>query len=66
LKIDNLPERTLLFKSGESITWHAREKAMITLPGRSQTKLTFNNIPFDLPESDKGLITLCFPENLPQ
>ena len=66
LKIDNLPERTLLFKSGESITWHAREKAMITLPGQSQTKLTFNNTPFDLPESDKGLITLCFPEDLLQ
>lgn len=66
LRIDDQPKQTLLFKTGESITWHAKEKAVITLPAQSQTKLSLNNIPLNLPDADKGFITLCLPEDLPQ
>lgn len=66
LRIDDQPKQTLLFKTGESIIWHAKEKAVLTLPAQSQTKLSLNNIPLTLPEKDKGFFTLCLPEDLSQ
>ncbi len=66
LAIDNLPKKILIFKNGESITWRATEKIVITLPGRTKTKLTLNDIPLDLPKQQSGLITLSLPENFLQ
>jgi cytoskeletal protein RodZ len=66
LQIDNLPEQTLLFKSGDSAIWRAKEKAVITLPAKTQTKLTLNNIPLDFPDTGEEFITLYLPEPLQQ
>lgn len=66
LAIDDLPDQILLFKNGESITWHASEKVVITLPGTTRTKLTLNDIPLDFPEQHNGSITISLPEHLLQ
>ena len=66
LKLDDLPERTILFKSGETANWRAKEKAVLVLPAHTLTKLTVNNTPVDLPDMNKGVITLSLPEHLPQ
>jgi cytoskeletal protein RodZ len=66
LKLDDLPERTILFKTGETANWRAKEKAVLVLPAHTLTKLTVNNTPVDLPDMKKGVITLFLPEHLPQ
>jgi cytoskeletal protein RodZ len=66
LTIDDLPRQTLLFQKGDSITWHAKEKAVISLPAHTQTQLSLNNTPLNLPDTDKEFITLCLPEDLLQ
>jgi cytoskeletal protein RodZ len=66
LKIDNLPEQILLFKTGDSASWRAKEKAVITLPAQTKTKLTLNHIPLDYPDTDEEFITLHLPEQLQQ
>lgn len=66
LKIDNLPEQILLFNTGDSAIWRAKEKAVITLPAKTQTKLTLNNIPLDFPDTGEEFITLYLPEQLQQ
>lgn len=66
LKLDDLPERTILFKTGETANWRAKEKAVLVLPAHPLTKLTVNNTPVDLPDMNKGIITLSLPEHLPQ
>ncbi len=61
LQIDNQPERTLFFKTGDSATWRAKEKAVVTLPSKTQTKLTLNNTSLDLPDTDNEFVTLYLP-----
>lgn len=66
LKLDDLPERTILFKTGETANWRAKEKAVVVLPADTLTKITVNNVQVDLPDMNKGVITLFLPEHLPQ
>jgi cytoskeletal protein RodZ len=66
LKLDDLPERTILFKTGETANWRAKEKAVVVLPAHTLTKFTVNNTPVDLPDMHKGVITLLLPEHLQQ
>jgi cytoskeletal protein RodZ len=66
LKLDDLPERSILFKTGETANWRAKEKAVLILPAHTLTKLTVNNTQVDLPDMNKGVITLFLPEHLPQ
>ncbi len=63
LQIDNLPAQTLHFKTGESATWRAKAKAVVTLPSKSKTKITLNNTSLDLPETDNEFVTLYLPED---
>ncbi|MGB3224486.1 MAG: helix-turn-helix domain-containing protein [Desulforhopalus sp.] len=66
LKLDDLPERTILFKTGETANWRAKEKAVLIFPAHTLTKLRVNNTLVDLPDMHKGVITLSLPEHLPQ
>lgn len=66
LAIDDLPEQILFFKNGESISWKATEKFVITLPGTTRTKLTLNDTFYDLPQQHNGSITISLPEHLLQ
>jgi cytoskeleton protein RodZ len=66
LKLDDLPERTILFKTGETANWRAKEKAVIILPANTLAKLIVNNAPVDLPDTNTGVITLSLPEHLPR
>lgn len=66
LKLDDLPERTILFKTGETANWRAKEKAVLVLPAHTLTKISVNNTQVDLPDMNKGVITLSLPEHLPQ
>jgi hypothetical protein len=66
LTLDDLPERTILFKIGETANWRAKEKAVIILPANTLTKLTVNNAPLSLPDMKTGVITLSLPEHLSQ
>ncbi|MGB3209117.1 MAG: helix-turn-helix domain-containing protein [Desulforhopalus sp.] len=63
LALDDLPERTLSFTPGDSITWRAKEKVVITLPGTTRTRVSLNDVPMRLPEQHQGSITISLPEH---
>jgi cytoskeletal protein RodZ len=64
LAIDDNPQRTLTFKKGEQVSWHAIDKLIITLPQDSKTKISLNEIPIELPKAGNDSITLAIPEYL--
>lgn len=66
LAVDNSPEQTFLFKSGDFATWQANEKVVLTLPPQAAAKLTLNDVPINLPDSGNRLLTLCLPKQLQQ
>lgn len=64
LTIDDNPRRTMTFKNGEQVSWHAVEKLLITLPQNSKTKISVNDIPLELPQSGNDSLTLSIPGHL--
>lgn len=64
LKIDDQPQTTLTFKDGERVSWRAAAKIVITLPADTRTRISLNEIPMELPKSDKEFITLSIPDKL--
>jgi cytoskeleton protein RodZ len=64
LIIDDNPQRTMIFKEGEQVSWRATEKLVITLPIKSKTKISLNQIPLQLPKPENDCITLMIPEYL--
>lgn len=64
LTIDNNPERTMLFKGGEQVSWRAMDKLIITLPGNTKTRISLNQTPLELPKPSKENIILAIPEIL--
>jgi cytoskeleton protein RodZ len=64
LTLDENPQRTMTFKSGEQVSWRAMEKLIITLPVKSSAKISLNEIPLELPKPAHDCITLAIPEYL--
>ncbi|HBG21090.1 MAG TPA: hypothetical protein DDY32_17950 [Desulfobulbaceae bacterium] len=64
LQVDNQPQQTLSYKTGEAITWQAGEKLIVKLPGDTRTRLTLNDIPLKLPKAANNSITLSIPEDI--
>jgi len=64
LIIDDNPQRTMIFKDGEQVSWRATEKLVIILPIKSKTKISLNQIPLQLPKPENDCITLTIPESL--
>lgn len=64
LTIDNQPQQTLSFQGGESITWQAGERLLVTLPGDTRTRITLNQIPMDIPQAAGEKVTLAIPEDI--
>jgi cytoskeleton protein RodZ len=63
LIIDDNPQRAMIFKDGEQVSWRATEKLVITLPINSKIKISLNQIPLQLPKPENGCITLTIPEH---
>ena len=64
LQVDNQPQQTFSYKNGETITWQAGERLIVTLPGDTRTRLTLNDIPVELPKAANDTITLSIPDNI--
>jgi len=64
LQVDNQPQQTFSYKTGETITWQAGQKLIVTLPGDTRTRLTLNDIPLKLPKAVNDTITLSIPEDI--
>ncbi|MDK9706694.1 MAG: helix-turn-helix domain-containing protein [Desulforhopalus sp.] len=64
LTIDTNPERTMIFKEGEQVSWRAMEKLIISLPGKTTTRISLNQTPLELPKTGEENITLAIPEML--
>lgn len=64
LQIDNQPQQIFSYKTGETITWQAGEKLIVTLPGDTRARLTLNDIPMQLPKTANDTITLSIPEDI--
>ncbi len=66
LQIDNHPDQQLSFKGGETTSWRAEEKMLLTLPADSQISLTLNDIPINIPPSEQKFVTIAIPEAILQ
>lgn len=64
LQVDNQPQQTFSYKTGETITWQAEEKLIVTLPGDTRARLTLNDVPMKLPKAANDTITLSIPEDI--
>ncbi len=62
LALDESPQRTMTFKPGEQVSWRAVEKLIITLPVTTNTKISLNGYPIELPQPNNDCITLAIPE----
>ncbi len=64
LAIDNSPVFDQVYHKGEQATWTAKEHIKITLPGTSDTLLTFNDSPIPLPHTSNATLTVSLPRDL--
>ena len=66
LSLDDTPLRVLSFNKGDTATWRASKKLTITLPAKTRTRLTLNDVPFAIPQSGAPTVTINIPESLLQ
>ena len=64
LSLDDIPLHVLLFNKGDTATWRAGKKLTITLPAKTLTRLTLNDVPLAIPQSDSPTVTINIPESL--
>ncbi len=66
LSFDDNPLRVLVFNKGDTAIWRANKKFTITLPAKTRTRLTLNDVPLAIPQSDSPTVTINIPESLLQ
>lgn len=64
--IDDKLKEQLSYSDGQSASWQASKRIVLTLPATSKTKLTLNDVPLDLPQSDEESVTISIPDYILQ
>lgn len=64
LVVDNAPGQLFTAKEGETMSWQAAQKLILTLPSGSRVRLTLNDVPIDIPSSRQQYVTIAIPESI--
>ncbi|MEE4134803.1 MAG: helix-turn-helix domain-containing protein [Desulforhopalus sp.] len=64
LIVDNAPGQHFTAKEGETMSWQAAQKLILTLPSGSRVRLTLNDVPIDIPSSRQQYVTIAIPESI--